>query len=243
MSEAIIQGLIQGLTEFLPVSSSGHLVLAQSLFGFQDLDPSYNVVVQGGTVFSVLFFYGKRIIVLTQKYFLPLILASIPAALIGLYLAPYTDTLFSSLTGASLGFFLTTILLFASKYAPLGAPPVSGRQALFIGFAQALALLPGLSRSGTTIVAALYSKISPREAFDFSFLLSVPIVGGAALLGATQITWESQLIPSYFLGLSVAAIAGYFALKFLTRVVAEGKLYFFAPYTALLAVLTFYLSL
>lgn len=240
---AALQGLIQGLTEFLPISSSGHLVLTQRLFNFSDLDPSYNIFVQGGTVLSICLFYGRRVISLTKKYFWYLILASFPAVVAGLFLESYVDALFSSLAGAALGFFLTTIIVWLSRFAPQSGSILTSRKATYIGLAQALAILPGLSRSGTTITAALFSKLSPQEAFDFSFILSIPIVTGAALIGAKHITWNPTQTPVYFLGFFVAAVSGYFALKLLTHVVAQGKLYLFAPYTLALSLLALFLSI
>lgn len=243
MFDAIVQGLIQGLTEFLPVSSSGHLVLAQHLFGFSDLDPAFNVFVQGGTVISVLFYYRTRLISLTKKYFWLLILATIPAGLAGVVLGDYVDQLFSSLSGAALGFFLTTIVVWLTKHLDSNKlAKLDHKVAIKVGLAQAFAILPGLSRSGTTITAGLASGLNSEESFDFSFLMSVPIIAGAAALGSRHIVWDVSMTPSYLVGFLVASIVGYFTLSLLAKIMKQGKFYNFAPYTLFLGIISLYLS-
>lgn len=243
MFSSIVLGIVQGLTEFLPISSSGHLVLAQHLFHFNNLDPAFNVFVQGGTVLSVLVYFRKRLLKLDYTYLKELVVATLPAAILGLLLSDYVDTLFSSLTGAALGFVLTTIVVYLSRYQRNLFNSLNLKQALIIGFAQALAILPGLTRSGTTITSALLLGITPAIAFEFSFLLSIPTIAGATILGAREMVWTPTQTPLYFAGFFTAAIVGYFSLVLLAKLVKKGKFSLFAPYTSVLALLTLYLVL
>ena len=244
MLEAIVQGLIQGLTEFLPVSSSGHLVLAQHLFGFHDLDPDFNVFVQGGTVISLLLYYFPKLktLKLTPSYLGLLALASLPAVVAGLFLERYLEPMFSSLDGLAFGFLLTTIFIWSSKFVKPKGVRLNRSHAATIGLAQAAAILPSLSRSGATIGTALALGISAETAFDFSFLMSIPVLTGSTILSARHIAWDSSLAGSYFAGFFVASIVGYLTLALLARILKRGQFYLFAPYTLGLALLSFYLA-
>ncbi|MFH2019111.1 MAG: undecaprenyl-diphosphate phosphatase [bacterium] len=243
MFQAIILGLVQGLTEFLPISSSGHLVLAQHLFGFNQIDPAFDVFVQGGTVISVLIYFRHQLLHLTRRYLSLLLIASLPAAIIGLLLGNYIDAIFSSLFGVALGFFLTTLLVWSTKHLPQDTNKLATKNVLKIGFAQACAILPGLSRSGTTITIALFLGISPSDAFNFSFLLSIPVVAGASLLSIRHLTWDTGLTNAYIIGFLIATISGYFSLLALAKLMKKGKFYLFAPYTFLLSVISLILAL
>lgn len=240
----LILGLVQGLTEFLPISSSGHLVLAQELFGFSQVDPAFNVFVQGGTVLSVLLFFRNRLKSLTKPYLKLILIASLPAALAGILLSGFIDSLFSSLWGASLGFALTTIVVSFSRIPRhTEGKMLNAKSALLIGLSQAVAILPGFSRSGSTITTSLRLGISSVEAFNFSFLLSIPVIAGASLLSLRSLTWDSSLSTSYLLGFIAAALTGYWSLVMLAKLVSRGRFYLFAPYTAFLTLLSLYLVL
>lgn len=242
MFQAIVLGLVQGLTEFLPISSSGHLVLAQHLFGFNQIDPAFNVFVQGGTVISVLIFFRKQLFHLSGRYLTFLFIASLPAAIIGVILGNFIDTIFSSLLGVAVGFFLTTLLVWSTKRFSRDTTKLTNNNVLKIGFAQACAILPGLSRSGTTITTALLLGISPSEAFNFSFLLSIPAVAGASLLSIRHLTWNTGLTNAYIAGFFIATISGYFSLLALAKLLKRGKFYLFAPYTLLLSLISLYFA-
>lgn len=244
MVEAIVQGFIQGLTEFLPVSSSGHLVLAQHLFRFDALDPAFNVFVQGGTIVSLLAYYAPRLnkIKLTPQYIGLLVLATIPAAIAGVVLEDKIDTLFSGLDGLAVGFFLTTICVGVTYWVRPKAETLTLRTAVLIGLAQAVAILPSLSRSGATIGVALMLGVTSSAAFDFSFLLSVPVMVGSTVLSIRHLTWTPDNTAVYLVGFSVAAVTGYLTLMGLSRVMRQGKFYLFAPYTAFLALVSWILA-
>ncbi len=243
MQGTIILGLIQGLTEFLPISSSGHLVLAQSVLGLTNLDPAFNVFVQGGTVLSVLLYFRSFYKKLTLKYLGLLILGTAPAAIAGLLLKDKIDMIFSSMIGAAIGFFATTIVVWLSRYAKSTLEEYNAPRAFITGLAQACAILPGLTRSGTTITTSLLLGISPVSAFNFSFLLSIPVIAGASILGARSIVWEPSLVPSYLAGFFVACLSGYLSLTILARLMKKGHFHRFAPYTFALGLLTLVLAL
>jgi len=242
MLQAAIQGLIQGLTEFLPVSSSGHLVLSQQLFNFKELDPAFNVFVQGGTVFSVLLFYWSRLITLTKKYFLQLVLTILPVGVVGVLLGDYIDSLFSSTLYIAFGFLITSIIVWVSRYGTRKGEGITPKQALIVGLAQIIALVPGISRSGTTITAGLLAGIDSDEAFDLSFLSSIPTVAGAAILSTRHISWDQSMTNSYIVGFIIAAVVGYFCLHLLARMMRRGHFYFFAPYTLILSLVSFLIT-
>ncbi len=244
MFETIVQGLIQGLTEFLPVSSSGHLVLSQNLFHFRDLDPAFDVFVQGGTVISLLLYYFPKLksLKLTPRYLLTLLLATIPAGLAGVLLENSLDTMFGSTQGLALGFLLTTAFIWSSRYAQPRKSAIGLKDAGLIGLAQAAAILPSLSRSGSTIGAALLLGIRPEEAFNFSFLMSIPIMAGSTLLSARHLVWNSALTSSYLIGFFTATVVGYLTLVLLAKIMQRGRFYLFAPYTLFLAIVSYFIS-
>lgn len=243
MFETIVQGIIQGLTEFLPVSSSGHLVLAQKLFHFDDLDPAFNVFVQGGTVISLLAYYAPRLrsLLLDKKYIALLIGASVPAAVAGLLLEDRIDALFGTSQGLAAGFLLTTLFIGVSRYAVPKKKDITPRDAVIIGIAQAAAILPSLSRSGATIGTGLMVGIKPQAVFDFSFLMSIPVMIGSTVLSARHIAWNTEMTAAYVVGFAAAAVVGYLTLILLADVIRKGKFYLFAPYTLFLAVLSYFL--
>ncbi|KKU88841.1 MAG: Undecaprenyl-diphosphatase [Microgenomates group bacterium GW2011_GWF2_47_9] len=238
MFQTIILGVVQGLTEFLPISSSGHLVLFHSLFGFKNVDPAFDVFVQGGTVLSVLIFFRRKILALSSRDLLLLFIATLPAGIVGLLVSPYIDSLFTSLSGVTLGFFLTTAVVWSSKYVKALSKVLSPRKSFLIGVSQAFAILPGLSRSGTTIATSLLLGIKPEVAFTFSFLLSIPTVMGASILGAKDLVWDETMTLNYLAGFLAATITGYFALVLLAKIVKKGEFYKFAPYTFTLGLLS-----
>lgn len=239
MQQAIVLGLVQGATEFLPISSSGHLVLLQSLLR-TDLGATFDIVVHFGTLLATLVFFRKQIANLTKKALINLAIGSLPAIALGLVLKNTVDTLFSSTAITAIGLAITTILLITTKRVHnQGKRNVQGRQALGIGIAQAIAIIPGISRSGATLATALNLRVKQDEAFTFSFLLSIPAIAGATLIGLKDVVWQPSEVPQYILGLIAAAVTGYIALRLLERILKQAKLYRFAYYTAALAALAF----
>ncbi|MDR1051681.1 MAG: undecaprenyl-diphosphate phosphatase [Deltaproteobacteria bacterium] len=254
-------GVVQGLCEFLPVSSSGHLVLAQALFGLGEPEVLLDLVLHLGTLLAVCVFYrkslGELIVELRllpaalfrgkmSEYFrtLPvfrlgilIIVACVPTAVMGLVGRDFLESLFNSTRAVGVSLLITAAVLALTGLAPARGGRRVGTMTLLdaalIGAAQGLAIAPGLSRSGLTIACALFLGLERGLAARFSFLLSIPaIVGGLALsLGSGQ---TSSAGPGHlFLGLVAAAAVGYKALVFLNAVVDRGRLWAFAPWCVL----------
>ncbi|MBX2812975.1 MAG: undecaprenyl-diphosphate phosphatase [Myxococcales bacterium] len=264
--QALLLGIIQGLTEFLPVSSSGHLVLAQSIMGesfeFQDMAVAFDLVLHIGTLLPVLYFYRKDLEQIWYAYtdteslqsvglgewlrgnesrwlLIAVIVGTIPTAVVGLLFKDTFEVFFHSVPAVCGAMLCTAILLFATR---LAMPLSSHRQLgllliLSIGIGQGLAITPGISRSGTTIAIALLLGLERDLAARFSFMLSIPAITGAAILVAK----DGVQVPAggsvaLIVGFIAAMVVGYAALVMLVALVKRGGLHNFAYY--LLAVAT-----
>ncbi len=239
---AIILALVQGLTEFLPVSSSGHLALVGTLLDLPDGDITFEVIVHLGTLAAVIAVYWKDLVKMAggvlrgrrediSMVFL-LILGSIPAAIAGFLLSEPLEKIFDMPLVVSMMLLVTGTVLFLTRYAPHGKrewPAPMG--AFLIGVAQACALLPGISRSGFTITAGLFSGIRRERAARFSFLLSIPAILGASVLKLNDGIGASSIgAAAAVAGLLVSAVTGYAALRLLLRFLKAGKFSSFAWY-------------
>jgi undecaprenyl-diphosphatase len=259
--QSILLGLIQGATEFLPVSSSGHLFLAQRLLGISEPELAFDLLLHLGTLAAVLFFLRSEIASIVSSLFRRpdpwaapsawgrrdialAIAASIPTGVIGV---AFHKTVETGLTFGGIGsryLVLTTLLLLTNLRFRHKADPdrIDGWEAVAIGVIQGLAVFPGLSRSGSTIILALLLGIAPRRAAKFSFLISVPaILGGALFTLKKGVSRLPDAVPSVA-GFLVSLAVGYLALLLVERLVVKGRFRHFAPYTACLAALCFYLQ-
>lgn len=268
LTQAFILGIVQGLSEFLPISSSGHLVISQHLFGLQHADLAFDVSVHVGTLGAVVIFFRRDIAAIlaallryrpawrpaTLRALLApgsqdaevrlavlITLGSIPTALVGLALKRYEETLFASPLIAGVMLLVTGCVLYLTRRPQISArahpeatrplSAISLSDSLLIGFIQGLAVMPGISRSGTTIAAGLFAGIEPQAAARFSFLLSIPAVAGAALLVLIEAIAQGQIDAAACLtGGLTALIVGYAALAILVYLINKGKLHAFAPY-------------
>ncbi len=246
--QAIISGLVQGLTEFLPVSSSGHLVILHHYFGFQEPQILFDICLHIATLGAVIFVFWREIIDIRRwKSGLgwALLIGSISTAIVGIWLGNIFDKrLFDNipLVGAMLLITALWLLLgtIAAKIRKNKSTALNWWQALIIGISQGIALIPGISRSGATISTALILRREGKLAVYFSFLLSIPATFGA-LLYQLRVPFVANVIsPSYFANLlaggAVAFIVGLVALKIVLKVVGKNKLYFFSIYCFLLGV-------
>lgn len=255
---AILLGIIQGLTEFLPVSSSGHLVLFQKIFGISEPALLFDTMVHIGTLAAVCVVLRRDILAILRKPFQPvtanLLIATIPAVIFALAFKKPIELAFE--TGQFLGFaFLVTAALLAAaellskqaNRAAFGAfnPDPKWPDSLFIGIMQAIAIIPGVSRSGATISGALARKLDRDIAARFSFLLSIPAILGALLL---QIMDLAKKAPSgaqpdaigpaaIAAGTLSAAVVGFFAVRFMLKIIREKSLWGFVIYTGVLGLL------
>jgi len=252
--QSIILGLVQGLTEFLPISSSGHLVLFQQFFGLQEGVLTFDVMVHIGTLVAVFAVFWEDIVAILKKPWQKLtwliIVATIPTGVMGLLFKDFFDRLFAS--GESLGFeFIATgfIIWFADRVRvrDKGIAEMSNFDAVFVGVMQGIAILPAVSRSGLTIAGALFRGIDRETAARFSFLVSIPAIAGAALLDlkdlpVAELTAQATVLP-LITGPVVAAISGYFAIKFMLRLLQRGSMRGFSYYVWALGALVIILQL
>lgn len=237
--ESVALAVIQGLTEFLPVSSSGHLALASAFMSIPAGSMAFEVVLHLGTLVAVLLVYGKDLVSIaggvvrgrreSRLTALSLILASVPAGMVGVFLSERIEAVFGMPLVVSILMLLTGTVLFLTKFSPPGRGEPGLRRGLFIGLFQALAVLPGVSRSGMTISAGLFRGVGRSEAARFSFLLSVPAILGAAVLELPEAEWNTS-VGVLAAGFAVSALVGYGALKLLLRFVGAGALHRFCWY-------------
>ena len=235
--QALLLGLVQGLTEFLPVSSSGHLVIAQSLLGINTEMLTFDIFAHVGTLVAVFVYFWSDIRALLKRPFCRftalIIVGCIPAGIMGVLLDDLFERLFSSLAAVACALIVTGILLLLSdRFNGKGRiEDMSFGQALAIGCFQGVAITPGLSRSGSTIFGALLCGLERSEAARFSFLLSIPVILGAALLEGVDVVKSGVPVSfSYFLGALVAAVSGYFAIRIFIKLLHKRNMRYFSYY-------------
>jgi len=251
--DAAILGIIQGLTEYLPVSSSGHLVLAQKLLNTNPYGLSFEVIVHIGSLLAVLIYFRSKLWEMLKSFFvsghpdsrkfaLLLILGTIPAGVIGLLFEDFFDRMFDSPHYTSIFLLVTGVILLSTRFARRGAKEVSFLSALLIGAAQACAILPGISRSGSTISAGIWAKIDPAKAAEFSFLLSIPAIAGAAVLKSNELaTLDSSLIVPYTLAAVFSFVSSIVAIHWMLAIIKKGRFEWFAYYCFAAGALGLYL--
>jgi undecaprenyl-diphosphatase len=248
--QALVLGLVQGLTEFLPVSSSGHLVLAEALIGVKMPGVFVEVALHVATLGSVLVVYGRRLWEIIRgvlsgsresiQYAALLVVASIPAVVVGLLFNDYIEAHFHSMIELGIEFIVTGIILWLTR-RPAGERELPGWMGAFwIGVGQAVAILPAISRSGSTVAAALWAKLKPAAAAEFSFLMAVPVIAGAAFLEGRHMTANIAAVGAGPLAFSflVSFASGVIAILFLVAMLRRGRFYAFAPYCWIVGVLT-----
>ena len=259
--QAMILGVIQGLTEFLPVSSSGHLVLAQSLLGLSDVPVAFDVALHLGTALAVVIFYAHDIGSLIAGFFVGLsrlvqhrpwnsvwaepsfreatllLIATIPTGLMGVLLSGVVDQLFASMLSVGVGWLITGVVLWlVDRLGHGGTSRMGVSQALIVGVAQGVAIAPGVSRSGLTIAGALVAGLSREAAARFSFLVALPAIIGAAVLEIPSSSGHIFLVPT-LVGAALSTLSGYVAVGWLLRVLQRGSLKPFAIYVVILGLL------
>lgn len=250
--EAIILGALQGLTEFLPVSSSGHLVIAQELMGINVPGNTFEVVVHVGSMLSVLVVFKKDWLKLlytvreksSSQYLLTLVLGTIPAVCIGLLFKDSIEDIFDSVILVSYALLFTGFILLGTKWLKGRGKKILLTDGFIVGCAQALAIIPGISRSGTTISMGIALGLNARDAAKFSFLLAIPAIGGAGLLtGIDLMQGNVEMIPGLSLiGAFLSSfLVGVGALKWLLGLLESGKFYWFSIYCFIVGGVTLWL--
>jgi undecaprenyl-diphosphatase len=248
ISQAIFLGIVQGLTEFLPVSSSGHLVFFQSLFGLKEPQLLFNVMLHLGTLFAVVVSFRADIYKIAQgigqmlkrrekgkeevKLLLWIILATLPTGLMGILLKDWFESFFSKPKIVGLMLIVTGLVLWLTRWARKKGKTLREMKwidALLIGIAQGIAIIPGISRSGATISTGLFCGLDRELSGKFSFLLSIPAIFGATILEMREID-AGQTLGMTLIGSTIAFGVGILSLTFLIRVIKMGKISIFSYY-------------
>jgi len=270
--QAVILGAVQGLTEFLPVSSSGHLVIFQHLFDLKEPEILFDVGVHVGTLVAVVIFFRNELCAIIASVFrlfggflknkasvsdvlqdhdarlaLLIIVGTIPTGILGLFFHGIADRIFSSVILVGLMLIVTGSLLLLTVRVKIGDKSIarfSFKDALVIGLMQGISIIPGISRSGSTIAVGLLMGLERETSARFSFLLSIPAIIGAALLEFKDISTipSAQIIPM-FIGAFTSCLVGYGALGSLVYIVKKGRLHFFAPYCFIAGIIALIIGL
>lgn len=254
--DATLLGVVRGLTEFLPVSSSGHLSLTTLVFGVEPARVSLRVLLCAGTLLATLLVVWSVVLAAVRDGVLGLVrpsrlattsggrdavvvlLASVPTAVLGLLLRPVVERFSLSPTALGLGFLVTTLLLISTKWVKPGeAPTLPAWGALLLGVVQGLSVLPGVSRSGATIAVALWLGVRKDRAFELSMLVSLP-AASSLFFEAPQISADIRQLSTAFVGGAVAFVTGVLALIVLRRAVSQGRFAWFALWVGPLALAT-----
>ncbi len=246
--ESVILGTVQGLTEFLPVSSSGHLVILQTFFkNFSQSGITFDVFIHLATLLSVFVYFRKQILEIASfknnKWLFLIIIGTIPAGIVGLLFKNQVEALFSNINFVIVTLVITGILLFLSdlpKKLSKDKDSITYLDAIIIGTFQAFAILPGISRSGSTISAGIFRGVKREIATEFSFILSIPAILGAVILSLKDFKYISNVdyLP-YTIGFLSAFTAGLLSLKMLTFIIKAKNLKYFSFYCWLLALSVF----
>ena len=258
--QAIVLGLVQGLAEFLPISSSAHLSLAPWLFGWPSPGLDFDVALHLGTLAAVLWYFRRDWIALTragvrilrtrrvsddeERRVVLLVIATIPAVNAGLLVQDYAETVFRAPIITAVALIVLGVLLWAvDRWAPADRPLAGMRwqHALLIGLAQTVALVPGVSRSGSTMTAARALKLDRQSAAVFSFLMSMPITAAAAVLKVPQAIGEHGISAPLVAGILASGVSGWLAIAVLLRYVSRNDFAVFAVYRVLLGAFVIWL--
>ena len=237
--QAFWLAIIQGLTEFLPVSSSGHLVIFQKLFGLYP-PVLFDILVHVGTLGAILVYFRRELTKISRRTFGLLALGTLPAALVGLFLQSWLAVIFDSARLVGFALLITSGLLFSTKLIKKPKKNLTGFQpsdAFIVGLFQALAILPGVSRSGATIVAGLHRRANRQTAFRFSFFLAIPAILGALVLQLPALANAPAVyLGQGILGMFIAGLVGFSTLKLLEKILLSARLWIFGFYCLLVGV-------
>ena len=246
-----IAAIIQGLTEFLPISSSGHLIIVKEFFNINIKNIDLEIMLHLGTVFSIIFYYKKDIISIIKnivsnnhedKKFISLILIGcIPISIVGLLFKNTIETQFTSINFLPFTFFLTSLFLYKTKKIKYNNL-VTFRIAIIIGIVQIITLLPGISRSGITIATLLMLGVNHKDSIKFSFLMAIPLILGATFLGIEFSNYSFQDIKFMILGSIISFIFGFVAISLTNNLVENKRYWLFSIYCLVISFSLFFLK-
>jgi undecaprenyl-diphosphatase len=251
MLEVTILAILQGVAEFLPISSSGHLVIAQNLLGVNEPGMRLDMFLHLGTLIAIFAYYWKTVRSLVAGlsgkeswiYAAKIVASAVPAIIVYACFHSQIKELFESTTAVGALLMFTGAVLVATRFLPSGVKDIDFLRALAMGAAQAVAILPGVSRSGMTLAAARAGRVAPEKAAEFSFLMSAPLIAGGALLETltaapaegAQIGWGLTLY-----GAVIAAVVGYFSLALLVKTLKGRHFWLFGVYCFAAGLLAMY---
>lgn len=261
---AILLGIVQGITEWLPISSSGHLVIIQILAGYKN-STLFDIMVHGGTLLAVIIFFWREFLLILKNFFLTfidifrmgfkafsrdedrkltwyIVVATIPIVIVGLAIQNYIEEIFNSLILVGISLIFTGLWLFSTRNKN-GNKNLNLKNTFIVGLAQSVAIIPGISRSGSTISTGMLQNVDKIKAARFSFLLSIPAIGGALTLELMKSSISRILTMNNIVGFFMAFIVGIFTIKFLLGVINRGKFYIFSFYCWVVGVIVIILAL
>lgn len=255
--QGILLGILQGLTEFLPVSSSGHLVIFQDLLGVRQPGVTFEILVHFGTVLSVIWVFGNDILRLLTNFYkerqerhfaLMLLLGIVPTGLIGYFFRGLFERFYESTISVGFMLLVTGAIIYTLCCIQAGRKnekTMTAADALIVSVAQGLAIIPGISRSGSTITTAMWRGLDRETAVRFSFLVSVPVILGATIFELKDLGTEglTQLSGGMIFGTIAAFLAGVLAIKIFIRLLQRGRFHYFAYYCWFAGILTIALKL
>ncbi len=235
---ALILGVVQGLTEFLPVSSSGHLVIVQNMIpGFDQPGILFDVVLHAGTLLAVLVYFYKRIVRLDRSAYILLAIGTIPAVIVGFLLQDIIELLFGSVKVVGVALLITAVFNYLVDTVKPSSKKLGEKGSFTVGLFQAFAIIPGISRSGSTIFASVRQGIEKKKAAEFSFLLSIPVIFGATFIQLINYSPDAAGQTSFYLiGFVAAFLSGLLAIKIVFKTLLSGSFRIFAVYCFLLGV-------
>ncbi len=240
--EAVILSVIQGITEWFPISSSGHLALMQEIFGFQNL--AFLVFLHFSSILAIIVVFRKDIIKLLNlkekenlKYIRNLIIALIPAGIIGLVFKDSIESLFSNVVFLGFFFIFSGIFIYSTKFAKGKKEKIGLLDSIFIGIFQAIAILPGISRSGFTISSGLFRGLKKQTAITFSFLLAIPLIFGAFILEIKDLAASDISLNIFLISFIICFLVSLFVIKLLIRIIKQNKFYLFGYYNIIMGIL------
>lgn len=246
--DAIILGLVQGLTEFLPVSSSGHLVLAQNLLGINEPDIIFEIFLHFATLIAIIVYFKNTIFALRKHELVAVVVASIPVAVIGLLFEDQLKALFSSSILVAILLIVTGIVnlitdrkLEKENIKEDLKEKISYKEAFIIGFFQAFAILPGISRSGLTVAGGIWQNIEREKAFKFSFIMVIPVIFGVSLVQLLEVFQDGNLgtnNTNLLVGGLVAFVTGLLSLRLFEYVIKRARMEIFGYYCIILGFLS-----